>query len=245
MPTGLGPLKYWLEALIFVINRKLINASRSEFKDPTSTEKCLGVCLSLRVYTDLWPSHPSGSARQAKLITSAISCTSRGPPHLPNCIGRNYCGGRTGWAHVGEGSGDGVPGLAVTSISILASNKENGTSMVKPLEYLTYRGGPGHWSWVLHRLSGIGVFLFLLIHIVDISVIGWGPTVFNKLLFLYRNPVFRVGEVGLVAAVLYHAINGVRICITTLAGNHGVPSQAQLCGGEFTYHHSVHFHGRV
>jgi succinate dehydrogenase / fumarate reductase cytochrome b subunit len=66
----------------------------------------------------------------------------------------------------------------------------------------------------MHRLTGIGVFLFLLIHIVDISIIGWGPVVFNKLLFLYRNPIFRVGEVGLVAAVLYHAINGVRICIT-------------------------------
>jgi len=48
---------------------------------------------------------------------------------------------------------------------------------------------------------------------VDIAVIGWGPRVFDKLLFLYRAPAFRVGEVGLVAAVLYHAINGVRICI--------------------------------
>ena len=85
--------------------------------------------------------------------------------------------------------------------------------MVKPLQYLTYRGGPGHWSWVLHRLSGVGVFLFLLIHIVDISIIGWGPVYFNKLLFLYRAPAFRVGEVGLVAAVLFHAINGVRICV--------------------------------
>ena len=85
--------------------------------------------------------------------------------------------------------------------------------MVKPLEYLTYRGGPGHWSWVLHRLSGICVFLFLLIHIVDISLIGWGPKVFNRLLFLYRHPAFRVGEVALVAAVLYHAINGIRICV--------------------------------
>ena len=46
------------------------------------------------------------------------------------------------------------------------------------------------------------------------SIDGPPPVVFNKLLFLYRNPVFRVGEVGLVAAVLYHAINGVRICIT-------------------------------
>ena len=85
--------------------------------------------------------------------------------------------------------------------------------MVKPLEYLTYRGGPGHWSWVLHRLTGIGVFLFLLVHIVDIALIGWGPAVFNRLLFLYRAPAFRVSEVFLVAAVLYHAINGVRISI--------------------------------
>jgi succinate dehydrogenase / fumarate reductase cytochrome b subunit len=85
--------------------------------------------------------------------------------------------------------------------------------MVKPLEYLTYRGGPGHWSWILHRLTGLGVFFFLLIHIVDIALIGWGATVFNKLLFLYRYPPFRVGEVMLVGAVLYHAINGIRICI--------------------------------
>jgi succinate dehydrogenase / fumarate reductase cytochrome b subunit len=100
-----------------------------------------------------------------------------------------------------------------TSISTLASNLENVTSMVKPLDYLTYRGGPGQWLWVLHRLSGIGVFLFLLIHIVDISLIGWGAKVFNRLLFLYRYPLFRVGEVALVAAVLYHALNGIRICV--------------------------------
>jgi len=85
--------------------------------------------------------------------------------------------------------------------------------MVKPYEYLTYRGGVGYWSWILHRVTGVGVFLFLLLHILDISLIGWGARVFNKLLFLYRAPVFRVGEVALVGAVVYHAINGIRICI--------------------------------
>ncbi|MBZ5564366.1 MAG: succinate dehydrogenase, cytochrome b556 subunit [Acidobacteriia bacterium] len=84
---------------------------------------------------------------------------------------------------------------------------------VRYRDYLTYRGGPGHWSWILHRVTGIGVFLFLLIHIVDISLIGWGPNIFNKLLFLYRYPAFRFGEVALVGAVVYHAINGIRICI--------------------------------
>jgi succinate dehydrogenase / fumarate reductase cytochrome b subunit len=62
-------------------------------------------------------------------------------------------------------------------------------------------------------VTGVGVFLFLLVHIVDIALVGWGPAVFNKLLFLYRYPPFRVGEIVLVGAVVYHALNGVRICI--------------------------------
>jgi len=85
--------------------------------------------------------------------------------------------------------------------------------MVKFRQYFTYRGGPGHWSWILHRVTGVGVFLFLLVHIVDIALVGWGPAIFNKLLFLYRYPPFRVGEIALVGAVLYHALNGLRICV--------------------------------
>ncbi|HEV2177936.1 MAG TPA: succinate dehydrogenase, cytochrome b556 subunit [Terriglobia bacterium] len=84
---------------------------------------------------------------------------------------------------------------------------------VKASEYLTYRGKGGQWSWMLHRATGLGVLLFLLIHIVDIALIGYGPKVFNALLFIYRAPVFRLSEVVLVAAVVYHALNGVRIFI--------------------------------
>lgn len=85
--------------------------------------------------------------------------------------------------------------------------------MVKPSEYFTYRGKAGQWSWMLHRLTGLGVLLFLLIHIADIALIGWGPRVFNSLLVLYRGRVFRLGEVLLAGAVLYHALNGIRIII--------------------------------
>ena len=68
-------------------------------------------------------------------------------------------------------------------------------------------------SWALHRLSGLGVLAFLLLHIVDIFLVGYGPETFNDLLFIYRHPVFRVGEVLLVAALYYHAANGVRIIL--------------------------------
>ncbi len=85
--------------------------------------------------------------------------------------------------------------------------------MVKPHEYVTYRGREGMWSWMLHRLTGVGVLVFLLAHIVDTAMIGWGPAAYNKMIALYRQPFFRVGEVALAGAVLYHALNGIRITI--------------------------------
>lgn len=84
---------------------------------------------------------------------------------------------------------------------------------MKPTEYVTYRGHEGMWSWLLHRLTGLGVLVFLLAHIVDTALIGWGPAVYDKAVAIYRLPAFRVGEVLLAGAVLYHALNGIRICI--------------------------------
>jgi len=76
-----------------------------------------------------------------------------------------------------------------------------------------YQGGSGQWAYVLHRVTGVGVFLFLLIHIVDTALIGWGPELYNKAMAIYRMPIFKLGEIGLFAAVLFHAVNGVRIIL--------------------------------
>lgn len=79
--------------------------------------------------------------------------------------------------------------------------------------YRGYRPPPGMISWALHRITGLGVLLFLLLHIIDIFLVNYGPDTFNELLFLYRHPVFRIGEIVLVAALYYHAANGVRIIL--------------------------------
>lgn len=79
--------------------------------------------------------------------------------------------------------------------------------------YRGYRPPPGMISWAFHRITGLGVLLFLLLHIVDIFLVNYGPDTFNELLFLYRHPVFRIGEIILVAGLYYHAVNGVRIIL--------------------------------
>ncbi len=76
-----------------------------------------------------------------------------------------------------------------------------------------YRGGVGQWSWRLHRVTGVGVLIFLCLHILDTSLMVLGPEHYNKIIALYRLPLFRISEVGLFAAVLFHALNGVRIIL--------------------------------
>jgi succinate dehydrogenase membrane anchor subunit len=78
---------------------------------------------------------------------------------------------------------------------------------------LLYRGREGHWLYLGHRLAGLGTLLFLAIHIVDTSFAYFWPAGYGDALALYRNPVFMVGEILLVAAVIYHGVNGLKIIL--------------------------------
>lgn len=78
---------------------------------------------------------------------------------------------------------------------------------------LRYRGRDGQWAWMLHRVTGLGVVLFLILHILDIFLMAAGEETFEKFLNLYTAAPFRVLESGLIFAVIYHALNGARIII--------------------------------
>lgn len=78
-------------------------------------------------------------------------------------------------------------------------------------ETLRYRGKIGQWSWVFHRLSGLGIVLFVYLHIIDTSWAAFYPKLYAEAIHFYQSPLFTLGEFFLVAAVVYHAINGYRI----------------------------------
>jgi succinate dehydrogenase / fumarate reductase cytochrome b subunit len=79
------------------------------------------------------------------------------------------------------------------------------------MEGLRYRGREGQWSWILHRLTGLGIFAFLALHILDIYLILLGPEPFNTLATIYHHPLARVGHIFLFFSLLWHAFNGARI----------------------------------
>jgi len=71
----------------------------------------------------------------------------------------------------------------------------------------------GQWSWVLHRVTGLGVVFFLVLHVIDTSWAVFYPAEYVRAIAEYQSPLFTIGEFALVAAVVYHALNGFRIII--------------------------------
>lgn len=76
-----------------------------------------------------------------------------------------------------------------------------------------YRGREGMWSWVMHRITGVAIFFFLLVHILDTALVRVSPEAYNAVINTYKNPIMGLGEVALVAAIGLHALNGLRIIL--------------------------------
>jgi succinate dehydrogenase / fumarate reductase cytochrome b subunit len=76
-----------------------------------------------------------------------------------------------------------------------------------------YRGYTGMWSWVLHRITGVAIFFFLLVHILDTALVRVSPEAYNAIMSSYKTPIMGLGEIALVGAIVFHALNGLRIIL--------------------------------
>lgn len=80
-------------------------------------------------------------------------------------------------------------------------------------EALRYKGKEGQIAWIGHRLAGLGTLLFFIIHVIDTSWVYYAPELYTHAVALYKAPLFLVGELMLMLAVIYHAVNGLRIAV--------------------------------
>jgi len=78
---------------------------------------------------------------------------------------------------------------------------------------LRYRGSEGMLAFAFHRISGVAIWVFILLHVFDIWLVGVNPKLYDDVLQVYASPIGRVFETLLGAALLYHALNGLRIII--------------------------------
>jgi succinate dehydrogenase / fumarate reductase cytochrome b subunit len=75
----------------------------------------------------------------------------------------------------------------------------------------------GTVAWLLQRLSGIFLTIYLIVHIIVIGNSVRGEDAFDDLLGVFDNPVMLVLDAGLVGIVAFHALNGIRLVLFDLA----------------------------
>jgi len=93
-----------------------------------------------------------------------------------------------------------------------------------------YRGKSGQWAFLFHRISGFLIFFFLLLHIVDVSLINVSHELYDEVHELYGNILLRLFECGLLFGLLYHSLNGLRIVLVDFFPE-GVKDQRPLFWG--------------
>ncbi len=77
---------------------------------------------------------------------------------------------------------------------------------------MRYRIKTGMLAWLLFRLTGLAIVVYLALHITVISNLH-DPEKFNGTMEFLGSWQFRMLEIGLFIVVLYHALNGMRIFI--------------------------------
>lgn len=84
----------------------------------------------------------------------------------------------------------------------------------------------GSWAFILHRLSGIGLTVYLGMHLLVLSTLARGPAAYDSFVALAKSPLFLLGELLLIAGGLYHGLNGLRVSLTSFG--FGLAYQRQL-----------------
>lgn len=81
-----------------------------------------------------------------------------------------------------------------------------------------YKGREGQWAFILHRLSGLAILLYLMLHIFSIGSMIFGEKFYMTIHHVYGLLIFRLGLIGVAGLVAYHAFNGLRIILMDFTG---------------------------
>ncbi len=73
----------------------------------------------------------------------------------------------------------------------------------------------GYWGFILNRVTALGLTLYLVLHLLALSQLAQGAAAFNGFIALAKNPVFKVGELLVIAAGVIHGLNGIRIALNS------------------------------
>jgi succinate dehydrogenase / fumarate reductase cytochrome b subunit len=78
------------------------------------------------------------------------------------------------------------------------------------------RRGLGSLAFVLNRLTGLGLVVYLFVHLLVLSLLAQGPSAWDEFVRLARSPLFLLLDVVLFAGIFIHGLNGIRVTLVGL-----------------------------
>jgi succinate dehydrogenase / fumarate reductase, cytochrome b subunit len=79
----------------------------------------------------------------------------------------------------------------------------------------------GNWGWerylyLAHRLTGLAILAFFMLHIFASSTRMYGMQSWNEAMLTLKSPIFKLGEFIVFSAFAFHALNGIRLILIEL-----------------------------
>ncbi len=84
------------------------------------------------------------------------------------------------------------------------------------------RWGVERYAYILHRVTGLGILFYFLLHVCVTSLRAKGIYLWTADGF-FHQPIFKLGEYAVFAAFAYHACNGIRLVLVELGIAVGKP----------------------
>jgi succinate dehydrogenase / fumarate reductase cytochrome b subunit len=73
----------------------------------------------------------------------------------------------------------------------------------------------GSIGFLVNRLAGLGLTLYLFMHLIVLGKLAQGKDAFDGFIALAHNPIIVAGEFIVILAVVLHGFNGLRIALTS------------------------------
>lgn len=84
----------------------------------------------------------------------------------------------------------------------------------------------GSWAFALNRLTGLGLALYLFIHLGVLTILLQGETAWDDFVALAKSPFFLALDVVLLIGLVFHGLNGIRVGLVGMG--FGIKSQRRL-----------------
>ncbi|UCF66835.1 MAG: succinate dehydrogenase [Acidobacteriota bacterium] len=85
------------------------------------------------------------------------------------------------------------------------------------------RWGTDRYLYTLHRLTGLGLLGYFVLHIIVTSSRAFGQQAWEQAMARVSGPLFLIGEYLVFIAFAFHAINGIRLVLIELGIGVGKP----------------------